>query len=533
MFGAGKSRFSVYTGYILYFDFRMNDMKERKNHRAFFAVLVLCCLLCGCSGGGADEGAEAEDLTFRFGVDFSLETLDSHRDSSNNVRALSDPMHGFLVWWDTENENLEGDLARDWTWANDMELLVFLKRSHYFSNGRGVTADDVVYTFERVLDPEWGSLRYSVFAEVISSVTAQDLYTVRFKLKRPDAIFLSRLTQVPNLCEESIDTLGYAPVGCGPFSFVSWDKSGDLVMKRSPYYPQTGTRYANYSSLIVRSYENREDLYDAFVDGEIDSMQIDPTELLSVTADTDAYIQGGLGTSYYLAGNQDHELLSTWGVMQAIKYAVDREEIVNLALYGFGNQVLAPLSLDSPHYPHEQEYERDLDLAREWLKVAGYPNGFSVELTVSDQLRMPQLANLLSAQLGEVGIRVKVRVVSVEAFADLWRTGDFELVLYNTAIAREPAEKYRQWVSRNQTNYISYRNVMFDHLYEVGSTTMDPTAQKYYFDWLQKTFLRDAVVQYLVNHHIFYAVHQNWTGLESHFMITDFTSVRPTGRGGA
>jgi hypothetical protein len=84
-------------------------------------------------------------------------------------------------------------------------------------------------------------------------------------------------------------------------------------------------------------------------------------------ADTDAYIQGGLGNSYYLAGNQADALLNTWGVMQAIQYAVDREEIVNLALYGFGNTVIAPLSPDSPHYPHEYEYERDLELAREWL----------------------------------------------------------------------------------------------------------------------------------------------------------------------
>ena len=259
---------------------------------------------------------------------------------------------------------------------------------------------------------------------------------------------------------------------------------------------------------------------------------MEPGDLLSVTTDTDAYIQGGLGNSYYLAGNQDHEILSSWGVMQAIKYAVDREEILNLALYGFGNTTIAPLPLDSPFYPAEYEYERDLELARRWLEIAGYPDGFSVELTVADLLCLPQIAYLLKAQLSEINIDVRLRIIDSEEFVELWRHEDFELVVYNTAIAFEPTEKYQQWVRGGLTNYVNYSNVMFDHLLEVGRTTQDQKKQEEYYDWLHRVFLKDAVVQYMVNNHVFYAVHQGWTGLESHFGIIDFTSLRRTAEGG-
>jgi len=492
----------------------------------------MCCLLCGC---GTDSGRDLngeENAVFSYGVDYTLESLDPFHNSNNNVRTLSDAMHGFLLWWDTDNEELEGELAREWHWVSEMELVIFLNQGFRFSNGENVTADDVVYTFERILDPQWGSFRYSVFSQYLDRVEAQDTYTVRFRMKRTDSIFLMRLTQIPIICRQAVDTLGTEPVGCGPFSFVSWGTDGELTMERSKHYPRSGARYASFSGLVIKSYSSREALLKAFADEEIDSMEIQPSELLSVTGSSDAYIQGGLGNSYYLAGNQDNEILSTWGVMQAIKYAIDREEILNLTQYGFGNITLAPLPVDSPFYPGEYEYERDLTIAAEWLKVAGYSEGFSIELTVMDRSNMLAMAQLLKTQLSEIGIDIRIRRVSIEDFPEIWAQEDFELTIYNTAISREPAEKYQQWKSTGLTNYVNYRNLMFDHLLEVGSTTLDSGKQEKYYDWMQRIFQRDAVVQYLVNHHIFYAVHQGWTGLESHFMITDFTALRPAGEGG-
>jgi ABC-type transport system substrate-binding protein len=148
-------------------------------------------------------------------------------------------IHAGLVGWEYGTTKIVPDLAESWEISPDGTVYTFkLRKGAKFHQGFGeVTADDVKYSFDRVLDPKTGALLAKTFS-MIKEIKVIDKYTVQFVLNAPFAPFMTRLTSfktggiIPKAAVDKFgDKFGMNPVGAGPFEWVSGTPGGEMVLK--------------------------------------------------------------------------------------------------------------------------------------------------------------------------------------------------------------------------------------------------------------------------------------------------------------
>ena len=178
-------------------------------------------------------------------------------------------MFSGLYQYDAKNA-LAPDLAEALPQMPDPQTYVIkLRANARFHSGKQLTADDVKFTYETLLTPEYGAIWRSAVATVLDSVTAQDASTVVFKLKRPFGPFLAKLALIPIVnSAQSKDDLALKPDGTGPFKFVAYQKGSLLELARHDAYhlselkpkigaltinviPENSTRYANLANGVT------------------------------------------------------------------------------------------------------------------------------------------------------------------------------------------------------------------------------------------------------------------------------------------
>ncbi|HEX8967560.1 MAG TPA: ABC transporter substrate-binding protein [Chloroflexota bacterium] len=223
---------------------------------------------------GATAAATAAPVvaaSTRFRVDESsdLASLNPLLFNSTPTRRRAVLMFSGLYQYDANN-TLVPDLAESMPQTPDPQTYIVKLRSNArFHSGRAVSADDVKFTYETLLMPEYGAIWRSAVSSVLDSVTAQDASTVVFKLKRPFGPMLAKLALIPIVnAEQSKDDLAQKPDGTGPFKFVSYQKGTVLELARHDAYhlgnlmpkigsltvnviPENSTRYANLANGVT------------------------------------------------------------------------------------------------------------------------------------------------------------------------------------------------------------------------------------------------------------------------------------------
>lgn len=338
-----------------------------------------------------------------------------------NDYAIAANVYSTLVGYKPGTREMVGDLAEKWEVSSDGLVYTFyLRRGVKFHRGYGeLTAEDVKFTFERLLDPETKA-RYPDFFKSIESIEVVDDYTVRFKLKYLDPAFLTYLAPWRNSFiiskkafeELGKDAFGEKPVGTGPFVVESWDKeTGDVVLVANPdYYGEK----PKISKIIYKVIEDPYTAYLALEKGEVDIVTIDTSisGLLDRARDNDeivVYEKAGSG-SLSLTFNLKDPILSDIRVRRAIAYAINRTEIAVDLLQGTVTEAkgfLSPAYVgyteDLPQYPYNPER------AKELLAEAGYPEGFEIDFYTPSVGVMPKVATLIQEQLKKVGIKANIK----------------------------------------------------------------------------------------------------------------------------
>src|SRR5690554_3663909 len=313
-------------------------------------------------------------------VDSSPAGLDPHKVTAFSSFAVTSQIYEALV---TLNDDLqlEPALATGWEVSDDGLTYTFSLRDNVvFHNGRAMTAGDVVYSFERVVDPETASPQASRMAEV-DSVAADGDHTVVFTLSRPFAPFLSNvgnLTVVPREVVEEHGDLQAVAVGTGPFMLSEVVPDTYLLLSANPDYWQDGEpavasmRYNIVPEGSTRAAGLRTGTYHLLP-------TVDPAnaEILAVTPGVT--LLGTQDLSYTLLGlNVEREPFNDPRVIQAINYAIDRDEIVEAVHFGNGvpGGPLSPALTDWAVPTSEFAcYAHSPETARQLLSDAGYANG--------------------------------------------------------------------------------------------------------------------------------------------------------------
>lgn len=345
-------------------------------------------------------------------------------------------------------DEVQGELAESWEVSDDAKTWTFtLRPDVQWQKGYGeVTAEDVKFTFERQLDPDTGAIYASAF-EVIDSIEVVDKYVVRFDLKQPNAFFHATSLMprfggyiVPKKAvEEMGEDFGLHPVGSGPFEFVSYDPKGGVELKANENY-YGGTPKVEKLSLRLMPETSARTL--AFIGGELDIIEgarspgwTEDMEKQAPDAKLDALQPGSTQTLFFNLSRPPFDNLQ---VRQAVAHALD-QKIWSKAFGVLSGKMWGPApaefygGLSEEDVPEDLSYEGGAEKAKELLAEAGFADGVSTEVFISEREDYRSNMLLIQDQLRDAGINIDLRVVDHASYHADIRKDLNPLIVYSTS----------------------------------------------------------------------------------------------------
>lgn len=432
--------------------------------------------------------------------------LDPHTVSSySSYQILNNVLDG-LTFYD-DNLNLIPWLAESWEQSEDGLTWTFhLREGVMFSNGREMTAEDVKWSFERLIDPATGAGNAGRVGPPETQIEVIDDYTVAITHPEPFGIFPQSIgfdKSTGIVAMESLDEDGSisVPIGTGPFQITDVQGTTQLTLERNENYWQEGLPYLD--QIVIEPIPDDTVRETALRGGEVDwVLAIAPQNFESLQEDPDIVVDTAPQLSYdYLGINLTREPFTDVRIRQAIAYAMDRGQLCDAGFFGLCDTLHEPVGDGSPWNFDYRPYERDIEKAQQLLADAGYPDGFEMELLPTTQYgETVRAAQVLQQQLADIGIEATINAPEWSEWLEL--EGNF---LYDAYICNWngliDADQYYYLQHRTDQvfNFTGYSNPEFDQLVEEGRSISDFDERYEIYEQANQILVDDAPYVYMYN----------------------------------
>jgi peptide/nickel transport system substrate-binding protein len=407
----------------------------------------------GTTGGGGGGGTPKPGGTFRLGV-----TGGGAKDMIDGQSIITKPDQARLMAsWETllvydEQYKLQTDgLAEEATQDKPDQWTIKLRDGIEFNNGKSLTADDVIYSIQRILNPKEGLFGTAGLASIDgNNIEKMDNLTVRLHLKNPDSTIGDQLGQYYN----GIVPKGYSRtnnlkwVGTGPFITTAFQPGQQSTHKKNPNYWRTGQPY--FDSVTVTDFPDPAAQVNALLAGQIDAMTDIPFAQIEVAKSHGglSILEGQGGGWLPLCMAVDMAPFDDPRVRQAMRLIVDRQAMLEQVLSGHGrvaNDMYSPF--DAAYPTDVAQREQDIEQAKSLLKAAGQ-DGMTVDLHTTDGAAgMVDSANVFAQQAKAAGITVNVKndpnyygdqYLKLAFSVDFWGTRQYLPQVANGSIPTAP-----------------------------------------------------------------------------------------------
>jgi glutathione transport system substrate-binding protein len=494
-------------------------LRDRKAKRLQVLAALVMLLACGYSAYGA-PASSGKNLVF--GLSAEPTNLDPALAQGTAKRIVNGAIYRALFSYD-KNGKLVEELG-SYTVAKDNKTYTIKLKDARFHNSDPVTAEDVKFTFERLLNPKTGATFFKELS-VIDRIEVVDAKTVKFVLKRECAPFVHYLAMIESAIlskkytESKENILATAPMGAGPYKFVSWEKGQSLVVEKNKDYFKPGL--PKLDSITFTFYSDEDARSNALRSGDIDITDYVPwKDTASMLSDPKLTIDQENGPVMLLSFNTKVKPLDDPRVRKAISYAIDRTTVINTAFLGRGTPIYGfVLSKGWLGYdPSLNSYfAHNLDKAKKLLAEAGYPNGFSVKLLASSSYSMhSQTAICVQNDLKKIGINVTLDLP--DWATRMKKVGEQDFDLFVNAMSGEFGDP--DWL----TNYMYsgkptyntsawFGDAEVDSLLDKGRTTLDSAKRDAIYKKLAKRLLD-------LSPHVYICYREQATGMQKY--VTNF-----------
>ncbi len=436
--------------------------------------------------------------------------LDPHATSAYFSYQVLQQVLETLVDFDND-QNLVPKLAESWNVSDDGLVWTFeLREDVQFSNGRGFTAEDVKYTYDRMLDPETASGNAWRLGAV-QSIDVVDPHTVTFTLGSPNTGFLGKLASgspVGIIAREAVEdgTIDTRPIGTGPFMITDYQPGTMVMLERNENYWGTdadGVQLPYLDAVELRIIPDDSVKRSALVSGDVDWTISVPTQSLpELEARDDVVVDRSAAPAYWYIGvNTEREPLNDVRVRQAISYALDRGQITEAATFGTGVPTQDPIPSVSAWAFDYAPYDQDLEQARELLEAAGVGDGFEMTIMPTTEYEESiRAAQVIQAQLAPLGIRVSLDTREWADWLDTQGQGDFDTFVCSWNVLLDPDDfYYAQHKTGEVFNFTGYSNPTVDELLQEGRIAEDFETRYDIYEQVNQEIVDDAVYIYLYN----------------------------------
>jgi len=473
-------------------------------------VLVVCWLLimvAGCNNKPPTEEPGNLDPvyggTLRFALGRDSVAFDPHIYYGASSASIQGNIYDGLIGYAPDG-TLRPELAKSWENPDDNTWIFHLHSGVKFHDGSDFNAEDVIYSLERIMDPETAATRGGLLRAQIVSMEALDELTVKITLAGPNATFLSVLAaadcyMVDKEWGESGHNFKSEANGTGPFMLAEYEPGVQYVLVRNPNYWKEGLPYLDKLVLVPIQDDNTR--INSLKNGDIDMAEVVPWQDTISLKKPPYKIYSGYETFNFVRINTSRAPLDNPKVRQALNYIIDREEICQVAFGGEAKPISAGLILED-HWAFSDElkeyWKKDHELAKKLLAEAGYSDPSQLKLTLESSNLPIHLDNaqLIQNQLSNFGIDVTLKVLEVPTLLEKRTSGDYGLLMDGTSLPWPDPDAYAQFFHSTEgtifAKAVGFCNEELDRLLELGRTVLNQEERKDIYYQAEQVLLEEA-----------------------------------------
>ena len=456
--------------------------------------------------------------------------------ASSDVNGL---IYNGLIRYD-KDLNLEGELAESWEVSKDnLTITFYLRNNVFWHDGVPFTSADVKFNYELYVDPETPTAYAESFRQV-KSVETPDLFTFIVHYDKPYAPALLSWAMPIHpqhlLAGQDVtkSALARNPVGTGPYLFKEWISGEKIVLEANPDYFE-GSPYIK--RVVFRVIPDISTQFLELQTGSLDFMGLSPLQYDRQT-DTPAFRR--LYTKYrylnfgytYLGYNLRRPLFQDKRIRQALSYAINKQEIIDGVLLGYGVAATGPYKPDTWVYNKDvRHYDYNPEAAKKLLSEAGWVDSdgdgvrekdgqnlaFTIVTNQGNDLRS-KTGEIIQQRFRDVGVDVRLRIVEWATFLkEFINPGNFDATILGWTGGPEP-DQYNIWHSSKTTpgqlNFIGFENSEVDDLLEKGRRVFDQQQRKISYDRFQEILAEEQPYTFLYIGEALPAVSKRFRGIE-------------------
>lgn len=471
----------------------MHPQRVRRRPLRLAAVAAAASLALAACGQGSDDqptGSPRSGGTVTIDWVANPTSLDPLKYNVLGTYNLVGLVYNTLYRW-TDEGDLEPELAtEDPEVSKDGLQVTFpIREGVTFHDGSPLTAEDVAYTIEQVIDPENGSIWYAGLSPITGVETPDDT-TVVVTLDRPHAVLQGIVSQVPIISADTdykpVETYARTMNGSGPFKFVEWKQGVHVELERNEDYWVEDRPLLQ--SVVMRTVPEDASRMANLASGNADIMPMVPFNQIEALEKRGVNVEVAEDSALLpllFPSMQEGRPTADPDFRRAVAWAIDRGQIIDNVFKGQGDAASTVMSKGTPHWNEElgTTYGDDADLeeARAALAKSGVEPGTTINLIVRNEPMSIAMGTIIQQNLRALGLEASLSPEESAAYLPKLMTGDFDLIMLNIEVGLSsgftPTYVFSALHSESGANYTGFVDEEMDtRLVEAIGETEDPEA---------------------------------------------------------
>ena len=386
-------------------------------------------------------------------------------------------------------------LAKSWDISSDGLSYTFkLNQNIKFHDGTALTASDVKFSLDRARGEDSTNAQKALFTGIKSVVVLDDL-TLQIDLVEPNGGFITNLAwgDAVIVAPESIDNAETAPIGTGPFKFSKWIKGDRVELVKNPDY---WGKSVNLDKAIFKFISDPTAAFAAVMAGDIDAFPVFPAPENLLQFEADARFKVMVGSTEgetILSTNNKKPPFDDLRMRKAIAHAINRQEIIDGAMFGYGTPIGTHFAPHNPDYLDLTEKSQfDPELSRKLIIESGHGDGVKVSLKLPPPSYARRGGEIVAAQLRNVGIDVEISNLEwAQWLEQVFKGKDYNLTIVSHT---EPSDIN---IYARPDYYFQYDKKAFRDIMTKLNLATDPEKRTMYLHAAQRQISLDYVNGFL------------------------------------
>ncbi len=453
--------------------------------------------------------------------------LDPHKASASGTYEMMFNVFEGLLKPDSTG-NAVPAVAQSYSVSEDGLTYTFTLRDGVkFHNGNPVTMDDVLYSLNRLKGTVDEKALSSDFENFIESITALNEKTVEIRLNKINSDFLGKFTAAI-LPKDNADH-NKNPIGTGPFKFVEYAPGQRVVIAKFEDYWKNGVPSLDEVEFRIIT-ENQASLM-SFMAGEVQMLPRADAIQADLLRDRFNLVSAAQNMVQLMTMNIARKPFDDIKVRQAVNYAIDKDEIIDIVANGYGSKLGSNMSPIMKKYYQEgleDYYATNLEKARELLSEAGYPNGFNTTIAVPSNYQFHiDTAQVISEQLKKVGINCSIEQIEWGVWLDkVYAKREYDMTIIGLTGKLSAYDILKRYMSDYSRNFMNYSNPEYDEIISKAIKETDEDKKASLYKEAQVMLTQDAAAVYIMDPNFIVALAPDLFGYQVYpLYVQDMSTV--------